>query len=130
MNKNSYVIMRNQIGYNDNRIYNGPYSLFSNKKEALKAMQVLRRKEGRHPKYAFHVWVINNTLNKRVSVSSLEENKAELVFIEQRERSHEMEAISDEMMVGDLIDRLSKYDPNAKLFQLGICVYWDALLDI
>lgn len=128
MNKNSYVIMRNQIGYNDNRFYKNPYTLFSNKKEALKAMQVLRKKEGRHPKYAFHVWVINNTLNTRVSVSSREEDKAQLVFDKQREDSYKMEAISDEITVSDLIDRLSKYNPNAKLPELGMCVYWDALL--
>ena len=128
MNKNSYVIMRNQIGYNDNRIYNNPHSLFSNKKDALKAMQVLRKKEGKHPKYAFHVWVINTFKNKRASLPSREENKAELVFQKQREISHKMEAISDEMTVSDLIDRLSKHNPNAKLLQLGMCVYWDALL--
>ncbi len=134
MNKNSYVIMRNQIGYNDNQLYNDPdpddsYGpLFSNKKNALREMQVLRRKEGRYPKYAFHVWVINNTFNKCVSLPSLEEKKAELVFQKQRELSQKMEAISDEMTVSDLIDRLSKYNPNAKLLQLGICVYWDALL--
>lgn len=128
MNKNSYVIMRNQIGYNDNRIYNNPYTLFSNKKEALKAMQVLRKKEGRHPKYAFHVWVINNTLNTRVSVSSREEHKAQLVFDKQKQISWKMEAISDEMTVSDLIERLFKCNPNAKLPEIGMCVYWDALL--
>lgn len=129
MSKNSYVIMRNQIGYNDNLIYNDPYSLYSNKKEALKAMQVLRKEEGKQPKYAFHVWVISTFKNKCVSLPSLEEKKAELVFQKQREDSHKMEAISDEMTVSDLIDRLSKYNPNAKLLQLGMCVYWDALLD-
>lgn len=129
MNKNLYMIMRNQIGYNDSRIHNDPYCLYSNKKIALKAMQTLRKKEGKHPKYAFHVWVLNKTLNVRVSVSSFEENKAELAFHKEKEFFREMEHISDEMTVQELINRLSKYHPDAKLPEIGICIYGNEFLN-